>query len=230
MTTNVSDLDGALRILQSRGWFSERSKETQRRLADIAKLRTFATNQPVYLTGEAPNGIFGLVQGSINIAFPRNDGEDYIAHHAGSGFWVGDLALFAKGPRLVSIHAAEPTTMVQLRPRDVARLVREDPKLHTDFYALTYENFRTALSVVANLAIISIDKRVADRLLLEAAAHPNADGWVQISQPDLAQLLAVSLPTLRRTIKRFANAGLVEQGYGRLKVIDRKRLQDVCGD
>ena len=63
-------------------------------------------------TGEVPNGIFGLVRGSINIAFPRNDGEDYIAHHAGSGFWVGDLALFAKGLRLVSIHAAEPTTMV----------------------------------------------------------------------------------------------------------------------
>ena len=112
MTTNVSDLNGALRILESCGWFSERSKETQRRLADIAKLRTFDTNQPLFLTGEVPNGIFGLVRGSINIAYPRNDGEDYIAHHAGSGFWVGDLALFAKGLRLVSIHAAEPTTMV----------------------------------------------------------------------------------------------------------------------
>ena len=228
MTTDVSNLDGALRVLQSRGWFSERSKETQRRLAEIAKLRTYDTNQPIYLSGEVANGIFGLVRGSITIAFPRNDGEDYVAHHAGTGFWVGELALFAKAPRLASIHAAEPTTMVQLRPRDVARLVREDPRLHADFYALSYGNFRTALNVIANLAITSIDKRVADRLLLEAAAHPNSGGWVQMSQPDLAQLLAVSLPTLRRTIKRFASAGLVEQGYGRVKVIDRKRLQDVC--
>ena len=223
------DLDSALRVLQSHGWYSERSNETQKRLAGIARLRTYATREPIYLTGQVPNGVFGLVDGSIKVAFPRNDGEDYIAHHAGSGFWVGDLALFASAPRLVSIHAAEPTTMVQLRPQDIARLVREDLRLHADFYALTYENFRTALNIIANLAIVSVDKRVADRLLLEAAAHPNADGWIQISQPDLAQLLAISLPTLRRTIGRLADAGLVEQGYGRVKVVDPKGLRKLTG-
>lgn len=228
MNTDVSTLDDAIRVLQARGWFAELSKETQKRLSSIAKLRTFGTGESIYLSGEVPDGIFGLVQGSITIAFPRNDGEDYIAHHAGCGFWVGDLAVFAKAPRLVSIHAAEPTTMVQLRPHDIAKLVRQDPELHTDFYALSYQNVKTALNVLANLAIISIDKRVADRLLLESAAHPNADGWVRISQPDLANLLAISLPTLRRTIGRFASAGLVEQGYGRVKVLDREGLRGVC--
>lgn len=223
------DLDGALRVLQAHGWYSERSKETQKKLAGIARLRTFDTRQPIYLTGQVPNGVFGLVDGSIKIAFPRNDGEDYIAHHAGSGFWAGDLAFFASAPRLVSIHAAEPTTMVQLQPQGIKRLLREDPRLHTDFYVLTYENFRTALDIIANLAIVSVDKRVADRLLLEAAAHPKADGWIQISQPELAQLLAVSLPTLRRTIGRLANTGLVEQGYGRVKLIDPKGLRKLTG-
>ncbi|ODR97152.1 hypothetical protein AUC70_12825 [Methyloceanibacter stevinii] len=230
MKKDAWDLERALEVLRSRGWYSERSKETQKRLAEIARLRTFDTDEPVYSSGQVPNGVFGLVNGSIKVAFPRNDGEDYIAHHAGSGFWIGDLALFANAPRLVSIHAAEPTTMVQLRPQGILRLIQDDPQLHTDFYALTYENFRTALNLIANLAIVSIDKRVADRLLLETAAHPKADGWVQLSQPDLAQLLAVSLPTLRRTIGRLAHAGLVEQGYGRVKVVDRKGLQKIIHD
>ena len=221
------DLDGALRVLQSHGWFSERSKETQKRLSEIARLRTFEAHEPIYLAGQNPNGVFGMVDGSIKIAYPRNDGEDYIAHHAGSGFWIGDLALFADAPRLVSVHATGTTTMVQLSPQGITRLVREDPRLHTDFYALAYENVRIALNVLANLAIVSIDKRVADRLLLETDAHPKADGWVRISQPDLAQLLAVSLPTLRRTIARFVRDGLVEQGYGRIKVVDPKSLQKV---
>ena len=224
------DLESALSVLRSHGWFSQRSEETQKRLAGIARLRSFDTNEPIYLSGQAPNGVFGLVQGSTNAAFPRNDGEEYIAHHSGAGSWIGDLALFADAPRLVSLHAAEPTVMVQLQPQGILRLVKEDPRLHADFYALSYENFRTALSVIANLAIVSIDKRVADRLLLETKARPNADGWIQVSQPDLAQLLAVSLPTLRRTIGRLVQAGLVEQGYGRIKVLDRKGLQDICRD
>lgn len=120
--------------------------------------------------------------------------------------------------------------MVHLRPRDIARLVREDPQLHADFYALTYANFRTALNIIANLAIVSVDKRLADRLLLEATAHPKANGWVQVSQPDLAQLLAISVPTLRRTMGRFVRAGLVEQGYGRVKIVDSKGLQRILRD
>lgn len=230
MKKDAWDLESALGVLRSHGWFSERSKETQKRLAGIARLRTFEAHEPIYLAGQTPNGVFGLVEGSIKIAFPRNDGENYVAHHAGAGFWVGDLAHFSDAPRLVSIDAAEPTTMVHLRPRDIARLVREDPQLHADFYALTYANFRTALNIIANLAIVSVDKRLADRLLLEATAHPKANGWVQVSQPDLAQLLAISVPTLRRTMGRFVRAGLVEQGYGRVKIVDSKGLQRILRD
>jgi len=173
-------------------------------------------------------GSFGLVHGSINISFPGNDGEDYVVHQAGSGFWVGDLALLSQGPRLVSIHAAEPTMMVQFRARELGRLVREDPRLHYDFYALTYANFKTALHIITNLAIRSVDMRVADRLLLQATSHADSEGWIPTTQPDLAQMLAISLPTLRRTIGRFTSAGLVKQGYGRIKVIDPEGLRSIC--
>lgn len=88
MKKDAWDLERALEVLRSRGWYSERSKETQKRLAEIARLRTFEAHEPIYLAGQTPNGVFGLVEGSIKIAFPRNDGENYVAHHAGAGFWL----------------------------------------------------------------------------------------------------------------------------------------------
>jgi CRP/FNR family transcriptional regulator, cyclic AMP receptor protein len=171
---------------------------------------------------------FGLVSGSLNISFPRNDGEDYTLHRAGPGFWVGDLALFSKGPRLVSTRAAEPTQMVQLPVKDLARLVRDDPHLYADFYALTYENFQTALRIITNLAIPSTDKRVADRLLLEMEMRGEAEDWIALSQPELAKLVAISLPTLQRVMRRFASAGLVTIGYARIQVMDRDALLRLC--
>jgi CRP/FNR family transcriptional regulator, cyclic AMP receptor protein len=221
-------LTDALRILERQGWFSQRSKETRAVLGSIARLRSFAKAQAVYLAGDAPNGVFGLVSGSLNISYPRADGEDYTVHRAGSGFWAGDLALLSHKQRLVSVHAAEPTVMVQLPGAELRKLVRNDPRLYADFYALTYENFRTAFQVIANLAIASTEKRVADRLVLEVDSRGDADGWISLSQPELAKLVAVSLPTLQRVMRRLAKAGLVQRSYARLQVLDRNALAQIC--
>ena len=77
MTRGDSELAAALRILSAQGWFSGRSKAIRARLSAIAKLRSFAKNERIYLAGDPPNGIFGLVSGSLNISYSQGDGEDY---------------------------------------------------------------------------------------------------------------------------------------------------------
>jgi len=228
MDAPIMDLDRALEILAVQGWFSERSPETRARLGAIAKLRGFAKNDRVYLAGDKPNGVFGLISGSLNLSVPRADGEDYTVHRAGTGFWFGDLALFSQGTRLVSIHAAEPTLMVQLPVHDLRKLVEVDPGLYADFYAVTYENFRTAFQIISNLAMPSADKRVADRLLLELKTRGDAQGWIPLSQSELASLAAVSVPTLKRVMRRFADALLINHRYARIQVLNREALARLC--
>ncbi|HUU26073.1 MAG TPA: helix-turn-helix domain-containing protein, partial [Methyloceanibacter sp.] len=97
-----------------------------------------------------------------------------------------------------------------------------------DFYALTYENFSTAFRIMFNLALPSTEKRVADRLLLELDTRADAAGLVPVSQSELASLTALSLPTLKRIIRRFAEAGLVDQQYARIQVLDRDALARLC--
>lgn len=225
---NVMDLGRALNCLAAQGWFSQRSERIRARLAGIATLRSFAKGDLVYLMGDPPNGIFGLISGSLNISIPRADGESYTLHRAGTGFWFGDLALFSQGSRLVSIHAAEPTLMVQLPAPELKRLVDDDPRLYADFYALTYENFRTAFQIISNLAIPSSEKRVADRLLLEVNARGDSDGWVSASQTELANLTAVSVPTLKRILRRFVESGVIDHRYARVQVRDRDALARIC--
>lgn len=222
------DVRSALDLLAAHGWLSQRSAETRARLGAIAKLRNFAADDPVYLVGDAPNGVFGLISGSLDVSIPRADGESYTLHRASTGFWVGDLALFSEAGRLVSVHAAEPTLMVQFPGPQLRQLVENDPRLYADFYALTYENVRTMFQIISNLALASSDKRLADRLLLEVEARGDADGWIRVSQSELATLTAISLPTLKRVIRRFSEAGLVNCRYGHIQVLDRRALGQVC--
>jgi CRP-like cAMP-binding protein len=128
------------------------------------------------------------------------------------------------------VHAAEPTLTVHLSAQDLARLVREDPRLYADFYSLTYENYALALRIISNLAIASTDKRLADRLLHEVKARGDADGWITVSQPELAKLLAVSLPTLQRIMRRMVKDGVLRTSYGRICVLDHDALAKICSN
>lgn len=225
-----TELPSAIRTLEAGGWFSQRTEQTRARLAAIARLRNFRKDELIYSAGDPANGVFGLVSGSLYISFPRVDGEEFTLLRAGSGFWVGDLALFSGATRLVSVRAAEPTQMVQFPPSALTKLVEEDPQLYADFYALTYENFRTAFEVMSTLSMSSTEKRVATRLLFEAETRADNEGWIHVSQPELAGSLAMSLPTLQRTMRRFTSSGLVKNGYGRIQVLDRNALLQICGE
>jgi CRP/FNR family transcriptional regulator, cyclic AMP receptor protein len=228
MDARTMDLGCALGLLATQGWFAQRPAKTRAALGAIAKLRSFAKGDRIYLAGDPPNGMFGLVSGSLNISIPRADGEDYMVHRAGAGFWLGDLALFSQGPRLVSVHAAETTLMVQLPVRELTRLVEENPQLYADFYALTYANFRTAFEIISNLAMPSTEKRVADRLMFEVETRGDSGGWIPLSQAELAAMTAVSLPTLKRILRRFAEAGFIGHGYARIQVLDKAALTQLC--
>ena len=103
-----------------------------------------------------------------------------------------------------------------------------NPEYIRDFYALTHENMQTALRIMANLAVTGTEKRLVLRLLHldEGASEP--DGWIIVSQEDLAEMVAVSQPTLHRNLHRLADLDLIELGYGRVRLKDRRALIESC--
>ncbi|MEY8838219.1 helix-turn-helix domain-containing protein, partial [Cribrihabitans sp. XS_ASV171] len=74
----------------------------------------------------------------------------------------------------------------------------------------------------------SADRRLILRLLMFEERINPADGWLEIGQEDLAAMVAVSVPTLQRKLRSLSEAGLIEQGYGRVRILDRARLLDSC--
>ncbi|MGF1560661.1 MAG: Crp/Fnr family transcriptional regulator [Geminicoccaceae bacterium] len=214
------DLADALEKLEQRGWYAERAPAARRRLAGIARLRRLARGEPVYLAGDRPNGVFALVEGALDVAVARGGKEIYVGYRAEPGFWFGDLAVIARRPRLVSCYAAVDSTLLHLPDDALNALLDSDPALVRDFYLLSYRNIDTALALLANLSTMSSDRRVAERLLHHHDESADAEGWIELSQAELAEMVALSLPTLQRVLRRLARSGWVELGYGRMRVAD----------
>lgn len=222
-----ADLTSAFEVLSARGWLSERTAEFRQDIAKIARFREFEAGVPLYLYGDVPNGLFGLVEGALDIAIPRSDGMEVTVHQAETGFWIGDLALLAGQTRVVSVIAARRSLVAHLPDQALRRLVAAKPNFYADFYALTHGNMALALRLLANLSTFPSDARVAARILMHDE-DAGSEG-LQLSQAKLAELVALSPPTLQRVLRRLQENDLVELGYGRIRVLDRRGLLALCG-
>ena len=227
-TGGVFTLASGWQRLEHSGWLSRRSAVTRKLLRDIARLRTMDMGQTLYRVGDAPDGVYGLVSGALEVSIPRIDGQEVTVHRAEPGFWIGDLALFAGQARLVSLRAANACQVVQLPQERLKPLVEKHAELVRDFYELSHGNMAMTLRLLGNLAITGADNRVALRLIVQHDSLGDGEHWIRVSQTALAGLVAVSPQSVRRSIKRLEEAGLIARAYGRIRVLDRGGLARLC--
>ena len=198
-------------------------------MRSIAQVRTYRRREPLYVVGETSNGVFGIARGSLDVSIPREDGQEVVLHRAQTGFWIGDLALFSSQPRLITATAASDVVAAFLPKARLMPLLEQHPELIADFYILSHRNVATMLQLMANLSIPRSEARIAQRLLSYDQQQTKNPDWIPLSQEKLAQLTAVSLPTVQRTLRGFVDTGIVELGYGRLRIRDREQLLRCCG-
>jgi CRP-like cAMP-binding protein len=216
-------------MLAERGWLAERTPDVQSKLRNIAQVRTYRPGEHLYLVGKPPGGIHGLARGAIDISVPREDGQEVVLHRAQAGFWIGDSALFSGMPRLVTVTAATETVAAYLPRTQLWGLLEKHPNLTLDFYVLSHRNMATILQLLANLSIPRAGARIASCLLSFNRRKKKDQDWVLLSQEKLAELSALSLPTVQRTLRHLEETGIVELGYGRLRIRDPQQLSRYSG-
>ncbi|MEM1428989.1 MAG: Crp/Fnr family transcriptional regulator [Pseudomonadota bacterium] len=211
-------------VLTSKGWLSACSPRLRQRLLEVGTATRFEPGEGLFRIGDVPQGIYGVAAGAVHIAMPADDGQELVIYHADTGFWVGDLELFSEQPRMATVTAAAPTLCLYLSRRQLRALLDSDPEFYRDFYQMSYENGRTIMRALANMTVTGSDKRLALRLLQYDEATTDPDGWITVAQSQLAMTTALSVPTLERVLRRMAKAGLVEIGYGKVRILDRAEL------
>jgi CRP-like cAMP-binding protein len=221
-------LHRAWRALEQSGWLADCEAEHREQLCGIAELRRYEAEQVIYHVGEPADGIYGFVQGVIEAAIPRADGEVFLFHRWGTGLWVGDLALFSKRKRLLTLQAAAPSVAVFLPADALLEIAQANPRLMECFYRLSHENVALAFRLLGSLGVSGAQNRVALRLLMLASDSPAACDEVHISQAKLAEFVALSDQSVRRAVRKLEDAGLIEAGYGRFRIIDREGLAALC--
>lgn len=203
------------------GWLSDQPPELRQWAGEFGRWRSYAAGTFVYHAGDQADGIYGLGEGSLQVDFPLVAGEPVSIYRAEIGFWIGDAALLAEVPRIVSVVAATESRLFFLPGAAVLKLLAKHPEYWRSFYRLSAANQAMSVTMLSETLALTVRARVCRRLLSLA----KDSGEAQITQDRLASVLGVARPTLRRCLVDLAERGGIELHYGKLGVVDRAVLE-----
>lgn len=218
---NRSPAKTKLHPLDEIGWLSQQPQDFQEWAESVGRWRTYRPGQFVYHAGDQSDGAYGLASGGLQVTFPLVAEEPVIVYRAEIGFWIGDAAELASEPRIVTVMAAVETRLFHLPSSAIKILLANRPEYWRCFYRLSIRNVHLAISLLAEALALTVRARVSRRLL-ELAAN---GGDATITQDELAKLVGVTRPTIRRCLAELENLGAVETRYRKLRIVDRACLE-----
>jgi CRP/FNR family transcriptional regulator, cyclic AMP receptor protein len=221
----TTDLETSVEFFGRHGWLSGFEEPVRRSILKGGRTRRFAAGDMIYRIGEEPDGVYGLMIGSLMVSLPSDAGTVFDCYFARPGFWIGDSALFSNATRLVSLTAVSDVKCWHLSRTRIIELLRSDSSMYEPFYALNHRNMASLIRILANLAIPDSARRLIAWFLFSADDLPSTSDWIAASQEQIAMQNNLSLPTARRLLKRFEKDGLIDQGYGQVRIRDRAKMQ-----
>jgi CRP-like cAMP-binding protein len=147
------------------------------------------------------------------------------------GTWFGEGPLIFGVPRVISVKASRPSTLVTLPLADCHAILTADPASWRWVAMLSAMTSELAGGVVADLLLRDPAKRAAALLLRLSGVRSTVfrsarPAPVYLSQEKLAQLVNLSRNSIIPVLKEFVSNGYIEISYGSIRVLDIVGLTD----
>jgi CRP-like cAMP-binding protein len=207
------------RILARNRWLARQSPELRQALFRRARVTRLDAGQWIYGTGDALNGLYGVLEGSVHLLVTPKGSEPRLIDIVQAGQLFGQAARFGGGPRLLTAIAGEPTQLLHVPDSALDEIARSTPDVWRTFTTLLYGQLAAALQF-ADLMHLPPARRVAIRLALLAR---NADA-IAVTQAQLGEMTGLSRKTVNGHLRRLERKGVIALEYRRILIRDRARL------
>jgi CRP/FNR family transcriptional regulator, cyclic AMP receptor protein len=197
-------------------------------LAQRAKQRTVPKGMFVFVQDEPGDRMFVMVEGMVKlfVLFPSGEIIELVRKVPTGSF--GEVALLDGGSRTATAEAVEQTRLLEIARDDLVQLLRDRPDTTDALLRSLGAIIRRTTDQVTELAFLSLQGRVARRLLLLVESFEDAEVR-GISQADLASMVGGSRQSVNAVLKSFEKRGFIAMSKGRVAAIhDRTKLEGLA--
>jgi CRP/FNR family transcriptional regulator len=209
--------------------FQNAKQSTIAELAHVATERSFRAGETIYDEGEIWPYLGFVRSGKVVYTLLSPDGKTHSLGERLTHDPLNESGTFDGGGATTRAEALTDCTLVLLPSEAVLHAVRNDAELGLGFLAASSQARRRSIDTIADLAFAHVLQRVAKFLMSYAPATtgmaPGLPGVANLSQAQIAAAAGTVRDMAARALLRLKNSNAVELDRGRVKAIDRARLE-----
>jgi CRP/FNR family cyclic AMP-dependent transcriptional regulator len=209
--------------------FSVARPTTVAEMAAVATERSYKAGDLIFDEGEVWPYLAFVRTGKVVYGLLSPDGKTHTLGERLANDALNETSVFDGGGATTRAETLVDCTLVLLPAEAVIKACRSDAEVAIGFLAETAQARRRSIDTIADLAFAHVLQRVAKFLLSYAPATTGMakglSGVENLSQAQIAAAAGTVRDMAARALLRLKNAGVVELDRGRVRALDRVRLE-----
>lgn len=178
----------------------------------------------IQVEGDQAEAMYIVASGRVKITRIGAGGREQVLNVIPRGGHFNTVPMFDNGPCPANAEAITEVQLLVLPRAAVQRVVEEHPPLALALLREFTGRVRHLVDLVDNLALHTVQGRVAGLLLDQAEAAERGQEVVPLTQADMAARIGTVREMVGRTLKTFESLGLIRIERGAISVVDRAGL------
>lgn len=198
-------------------------------LARVSRWRKVQRGEFLFLQGDPAHSAFVICTGWIVIALNSTDGRELVITEMRDGDLFGENALISQTARSTSAIARTVTDVLEIPSPAFLALLDNEPHLVRRMLEISVARLVASNHRQSALAFLNAPARLA-RVLREMGetdqqiAH---QGYVTLSQEELAQRTGLTRQTVARFLGEWRRNGWLQTGRGHITLLNRAELLNI---
>jgi CRP-like cAMP-binding protein len=178
----------------------------------------------ILLEGEPAEAMYVVIEGRVKIGRIAANGREQVLHVASVGDHFNIVPIFDGGPCPANAEALTDLHLLALPRGPLLQVVEQQPGLALAFLKECMGRLRHLVHLVDELALHSVQGRLAQLLLMQAEAAERGEDAPPMTQAEMATHVGTVREMAARTLKSFEALGLIRMERGSVTVLDRAGL------
>jgi len=217
-------METATQALRRISLFADLSDDTLARLARVAVRRVYAPNNIVIVENLPCQAAYFIAEGNVRVIRTSSGGREQVLTRLGAGQGFNTVPpLQQQGVNHATVQALNETILYAVPCDDFNQLVSECAELAFALLQDFAERLDHLTDLVEDLSLRTVRGRLARFLLEHAEAGEIKRHW---TQAEMAARLGTVRDMIGRSLRAFADAGLLQMDRQRIVLLDREGLED----
>ena len=206
------------------------TEEEQKNVCRNAASVIYPAGAFIHRASEDCVGVLLIREGQLRVYIQSEDGRDITLFriYAGEACVLSASCFMQEITFDILIDAEKDSRVLVIPTAVIRRLADENIYVENYIYKQAVERFSDVMWTMQQILFMSFDKRLAVFLVDEAAK--TGEDTLTMTHDQIARYTGSAREVVSRMLKYFEKEGLVELARGRVKLLHKKKLQELTRD